>query len=82
MASKKNLVKGQFPYIDMFDHERPLVINAIRDLTIGLFDHLEIILPANVDKRLAYTYRILRVSVLKIQINPGNVQAVGKGDSG
>ena len=31
--SKKNLVKRKFPYIDMFDHEGPAVVSAMRDLT-------------------------------------------------
>ena len=42
-ASKKNLVKRQFPYIDTFDHEGPVVINTMRNLTVGVFEHLEII---------------------------------------
>ena len=42
-----------------------MVINAIHDLTVGVFEHLEIILPTGVDKRLAYRQRILRVSALK-----------------
>ena len=42
-----------------------MVINAIRDLTFGVFGHLDIISPTDVDKRLAYTQRILRGSVLK-----------------
>ena len=37
----------------------------MRDLTVGVFDHLEITYPMDVDKRLAYTQRILRGSALK-----------------
>ena len=37
----------------------------MRDLTVGVFEHLDIILPTDVDKTLAYTQRILRVSALK-----------------
>ena len=60
-----------------------MVINDIFDLTVGVFEHLEIILPTDVDKRLAYTQRVLRVSAIKkIPINHGNVQAVGKGARG
>ena len=63
-ASKQNLVKMQFPYIDTFDHEGPVVINAMRNLTVGVFEHPEIILPTDVDKRLAYTQCILRGSAI------------------
>ena len=55
VASKQNLFKRQFPYIDMFDHEGPVVIKAMHDLTVGMFEHLEIISPTDVGKRLAYT---------------------------
>ena len=64
VSSKKNLVKRHFPYIDTSDHEGPVVINAIRDLTVGLFEHLYIISPTDVDKRLYYTQFILRGSAL------------------
>ena len=36
VAYKQNLAKIKFPYIDMFDHEGPLVIHSIRDLTVGV----------------------------------------------
>ena len=39
-GSKQNLVKRKFPYIDTFNHEVPVVISAMRDLTVGVFDHL------------------------------------------
>ena len=42
-----------------------MVINALHDLTVGVFEHLEIIYTTIVDKRLAYTQRILRGSALK-----------------
>ena len=64
VESKQNLVKMQFPYIDMFDHEVPVVIGAMRNLTVGFFEHLEIPSPMDVYKRLAYTQRILREAVL------------------
>ena len=64
-TSKKNLVKRQFLYTHTFDHEVPVFINAMRDLTFGVFEHLEIISPTDVDKSLAYTQRILRGSALK-----------------
>ena len=37
----------------------------MRDLTIRVFDHIEIISPTDVDKRLAYTQRILKGLALK-----------------
>ena len=64
-VSKQNLVKRQFPYIDTFDHEGPVVINAIRNLTVGVSEYLEIISPSDVDKRLAYTQHTLRGSTPK-----------------
>ena len=64
-ASKQKLAKRQFPYIDMFDQEGPIVISAMHDLTVGVFEHLEIISLTDVDKRLACTQRILRGAVLK-----------------
>ena len=45
-------------YINTFDHEGTVVINVMRDLTAGVFEHLEIILPTDVDKRPACTQRI------------------------
>ena len=37
----------------------------MRNLTAGVFEHLEIISPTDMDKRLAYKQRILRVDALK-----------------
>ena len=42
-----------------------MVINAMCDLNVGVFKHLEIILPTYVGKGIAYTQRILRRSKLK-----------------
>ena len=82
-ASKQNLAKRHFPYIGKLDHEGPMVINTMRDLTVRMFENLDINSPTNVDKRLAYTQRILRGSTLKkISRGSGNVQAVGKGSRG
>ena len=39
-ASKQNIVKRQFPYINTFDHEGPVVINTMCALTVGMFEHL------------------------------------------
>ena len=64
-AYKQNLGKRKFPYIDMFNHEGPKVISAMRDLTAGVFEHLEITSPMDVDKSLAYTQRIIRGAALK-----------------
>ena len=54
-SSKYNLVKRQFTYIDTLDHEGPVVINAMQDLTVVVFENLDIISPTDVDKRLAHT---------------------------
>ena len=64
-ASKQNLVKRQLPYVDTFGHEGIVVINAMRNLTVKVFEHLEIISPTDVDKRLSYKQRILRGLSLK-----------------
>ena len=37
----------------------------MRDLTVGIFEQLEIILTTDADKRIAYTQRIFRGSALK-----------------
>ena len=50
----------KFPYIKTFNHEGPTVTSAMHDLTVGVFEHLNITSPMDVDKRLAYTQRILR----------------------
>ena len=49
-SSKQNLVKRQFPYIDMFDQEGPVVINAMRDLTVRVFNYLATTSPIDVKK--------------------------------
>ena len=64
-ASKQNLVKRKFPYIDTFDNEGPTLFSAVHNLTIGLFEHLEITSPIKVYKRVAYMQRILRGSAFK-----------------
>ena len=52
-------------YIDMFDHEGPAVVIIMHDLTSGMFDHLDITSPIDVDQRLTYTQRILIGHALK-----------------
>ena len=42
-----------------------MVINAMCDLTVGVFEHLDIISPTNMDKSLAYMQRIFRGFALK-----------------
>ena len=63
--SKQNLVKRNFPYIDTFNHKGPVVISVMRNITVGVFEHLKITSPMNVDKRLSYTQIILRGAALK-----------------
>ena len=82
-AYKKNLIKRQFTYIDTFDHEGPVVINAMHNLTVGVFENLDIILPVDAEKRIAYTQHILRGAALKkIPRGSGDMQTVGKGACG
>ena len=49
----------------MFDHEGTAVISPMRDITVGVFENLNITSPMDVDKKLAYTQRILRRAALK-----------------
>ena len=49
----------------MFDHEGPTVVRAMRTRTVGVFEHLDITSPMDVDQRVAYTQRILRGAALK-----------------
>ena len=64
-ASKQNLVKKKFPYIKTFDYEGPTVLSSMRNLTGGVFDHLDITSHMGVYKSLAYTQRILRGAAIK-----------------
>ena len=41
-----------------------MVINAMRDLIVGVFEHLDIISLTDMEKRIAYTQSILRGSAL------------------
>ena len=50
-ASKQNLVKRKFNYINTFDHEKPAVISAMRDQTVGVFEHLDIISSMDEEKK-------------------------------
>ena len=58
-ASKKNLVKIKFPWIDIFDHEVHVMINVIHDLTVVVFENLYITSNFDFDLRIKYTERIL-----------------------
>ena len=49
----------------MFDHEGSAVISAMRNVTVKVFEHLKITSPMDVEKRIAYTQRILRGTALK-----------------
>ena len=51
----KTLVKGKFPWIDTFDHMGSTVINAMCDLTVGVFEYLEITSKIHLDLRIKYT---------------------------
>ena len=65
MATKQNLVKRKFPYIDTFSHQVPAVVHTMRDLTSGVFEHLWITSPLDVDQRVNYMQRHIRVEALK-----------------
>ena len=58
-AAKKNLVKRKFPFIDTFNHKGPDVVRVMRNLTVGVFEHLEITSLIDVYQRISYTQHIL-----------------------
>ena len=39
----------------MFDPELPTVVNAMCDLVVGIFEHLDIMANYDIDKRVKYT---------------------------
>ena len=49
----------------MFDHEGSTVVSAMRNLTVGVFENLDITSPMDMDKRVAYMQRILIGAALK-----------------
>ena len=55
-----------FPYINMFDHEASSIISTIRNLTVGVFEHIEITSIMDVDRSIKYTYSIMGVPALNI----------------
>ena len=50
----------------MFDHAGTTVVIVMRNLTVEVFDHLDITSPMDVYQRLPYTQRIFRGAALKI----------------
>ena len=60
MAYKKELVKSKLSYIDTFDQEGPAMISAMRYLTLGVFEYIEITSVIDVDKKIKYTECIMR----------------------
>ena len=63
--TKQNLVKSKLSFIDKFDHTVSAVVRVMHDLTHGVFEHLEITPPLDVDRRVNYTQNLLRGPVLK-----------------
>ena len=53
----------------MFNHEGPVVIRAMRDITVGLFGHVEIVSNIDLGIRIKCTECILRNLTLK-KFNP------------
>ena len=49
----------------MFNHDRPAVINAMRDIMIRVFEHLDTMSSLELDMRIKYTKRIMRNVALK-----------------
>ena len=65
MENKKNIVKSKFTCINTFDHEVPAVVSAMWDITVGVFEHLDITPKLDIDKRVKYTERILTSPAIK-----------------
>ena len=65
MVYKQNLVNRKFPYIGTFDHEGPIVVSVMCNITVGVFENLDITITIDVYQRVAYTQRILKGSALK-----------------
>ena len=62
---KQNLVTRKLPFVKVFNHEGTVVIDAMRDQTVGVFGHLDITSKLDLDIGITYTERILRGSSLK-----------------
>ena len=39
-ATKKNIVKRKFPYIDTFENQGPSVVRAMKNIAVRVFEHL------------------------------------------
>ena len=63
-ATKQNLVKSKFLFIDKFYYTGPAVVRVMRDLTVRVSEHLEITSPMDVDKCINFMQQILRRPVL------------------
>ena len=53
--TKQNFIKSKLPYINNFDYEGPSVISAMRDLTVGVFERVEIAYKLDLYLRIKYT---------------------------
>ena len=49
-----------------FYHQGPAVVRSMRNLTIGVFEHLEITYVRDVDKSINYTQSLLRGAYIKM----------------
>ena len=49
----------------MFDHEGPSVISMVRDIIVGVHEHIETTSVMDIYLRIYYTERILREPLLK-----------------
>ena len=63
-STKQNLVKSKFPFINMFNHQLLTVVHAVCNLTVGVFEHLEITSSMDFGQSIGYTHIIIRVSCL------------------
>ena len=59
VETNQNLVNRNFLHINMFYYEGPSVVNTMRDLTVGIFKHMNITAKTDIDKRVKNTERVL-----------------------
>ena len=53
-AAKQNLVKRKLLFIDTFNQEGSAFISAMRNLTVGVFEHLDITSVIDIYLRIKY----------------------------
>ena len=58
--TKQNTKKWTFPVIKYFDHQGPKVIRVLREITVIVFEHLEITTWKGIDQRWMFIDQVLK----------------------